>query len=437
MGNRIAIIGTGIAGMGCAHLLQEDYDITVFEKNGYVGGHTNTVMVPEGKKSIPVDTGFMVFNPLNYPNLIKLFHELEVPLKKTDMSFSVQHCPTGLEYAGTGLDGLFAQRKNIFSPRHIRMLMQINRFNKLCVYDMQFDEYRNLTVAEYVRKRELGDDMLFKYLLPMTSALWSTPTDTTMKFPILALVRFFDNHGFLGLDTQHQWYTVNGGSREYRERLIAPFASRIRTGESVVRVERNNGKVILTSTRGRYEYDKVIFACHADQALEAFANPYDKEIRLLSKFAYQKNIATLHSDTSVMPKNKKTWSSWNYRIEEVDGALQPSCIYYMNSLQGVSDQEQYFVSINDPGKIDSTKIHSVLEYEHPVFTREAMAAQKHLPDLNDDGPVYFCGSYFRYGFHEDAFTSAVDLCKKLLGKGHEKVLKYTSPLHGEKTAALW
>ncbi|MEO5979917.1 MAG: FAD-dependent oxidoreductase [Chryseolinea sp.] len=438
MGNKVGIVGTGIAGMACAHFLQDDYNITIFEKNDYVGGHTNTVSVTEGAKEVPVDTGFMVFNPLNYPNLVKLFDELHVPVKKTDMSFGVQYLPTGLEFSGTGLDGLFAQRKNIFSVAHIKMLLQISRFNKLCVEDMQSGEFRDLTVAEYVRQRGYGEDMLFKYLLPMTSALWSTPTDTTMTFPALALVRFFHNHGFLGLDTQHQWYTVDGGSKEYRKRLIKPFKDRIKTSDPVVSVRRSDGKVIVTTAHENvYQFDTLIYACHADQALETFANPYQLEVDLLSKFAYQKNVATLHSDSAIMPKNKKVWSSWNYRIEEVNGTLQPSCIYYMNMLQKVSDTKDYFVSINDPGTIDKSKIHSVIDYDHPIFTLDAMEAQRRLPELNESGPVYYCGSYFRYGFHEDAFTSAVDLCKKILGSNHLKVNKYTSPLHGEKTAALW
>lgn len=428
MGNNIAIIGTGIAGMGCAHFLHQNYDVTIYEKNNYVGGHTNTVTVNEKGKDIPIDTGFMVFNPLNYPNLIKLFRELNVPIKETDMSFSVQHIPSKLEYNGSGMNGLFAQRKNIFNKSHWKMLFQIDRFNKLCVQDMQNEEFSSLTVAEYVEKRGLGEDMLYKYLLPMTSALWSTPTETTMQFPILALVRFFDNHGFLGLNTQHQWYTIHGGSREYRDRLIAPFKDRIKLGSSITKVVRHEGKVQVWEGEHCKVYDKVIFACHADQALELFQNPYEKEQELLSKFKYQKNVATLHSDTSVMPKNRSVWSSWNYRIDQQGDDLQPSCIYYMNSLQQVSDKEDYFVSINDPGKLDPEKIHRTINYDHPIFTLDAMEAQSKLPTLNEEGPVYFCGSYFRYGFHEDAFTSAVDLCKKLLGPVHEVVQKYDAPL---------
>lgn len=438
MSNKIAIIGTGISGMACAHFLNKDYDITVFEKNDYIGGHTNTVSVKEGGKDIPIDTGFMVFNPLNYPNLVKLFSELNVPIKKTEMSFGVQHLPTGLEYAGTGLNGLFAQRKNIFNPKHIKMLSQIDRFNKLCVDDMKNETYRSLTVADYVKARGLGEDMLYKFLLPMTSALWSTPTDTTMKFPALALVRFFHNHGFLGLDTQHQWYTIDGGSKEYRKRLIEPFIDKIKTGEGVAKVRRNLGRAFVTTTKGNtYEFDKVIFASHADQTLAMFENPYEQESDLLSKFQYQKNIATLHSDSAIMPKNKSVWSSWNYRIEELNETLETSCIYYMNKLQQVSKNQDYFVSINDPGTINADKVHQVIEYEHPIFTLEAMDAQRKLSDLNEGGPIYFCGSYFRYGFHEDAFTSAVDVCKRLLGEDHQSIKQFTSPLHGEKTAAIW
>jgi predicted NAD/FAD-binding protein len=438
MSNKLAIIGTGISGMACAHFLQHDYDIVLFEKNNYIGGHTHTFSVNEDGTEIPVDTGFMVFNPLNYPNLIKLFDELKVPVKKTEMSFSVQHLPTGLEYAGSGLNGLFAQRKNLFSLRHIKMLMQIGRFNRLCVEDMKNDRYRSLTVSGYVKMRGFGVDMLLRYLLPMTSALWSTPTNVTMQFPALSLVRFFHNHGFLGLNTQHEWYTIHGGSCEYRKRLIAPFLDRIKTADGVKKVRRTSGRIRITTHSGEErDFDKVIFACHADQALMIFENPYIEERKLLSKFTYQKNTATLHSDTSVMPKNKNVWSSWNYRIEGKENGLRTSCIYNMNKLQQVSEKENYFVSINDPGNIHPKKIHQIIPYEHPIFTLESMAAQKQLPDLNETGPVYFCGSYFRYGFHEDAFTSSVDLCKKILGNDHERMKKYSSPLHGEKTAAFW
>lgn len=438
MSTRIAIIGTGISGMACAHFLYKEFDITVFEKANYIGGHTNTVYLKEGQNQIPVDTGFMVFNPINYPNLIQLFEELDVPVKETDMSFSVQHLPSSLEYNGSNLNGLFAQRRNLFNPSYLRMLLQIDRFNQCCVKDMEKEKYRSLTIAEYVEVKGFGLDMLYKYLLPMTSALWSTPTDTTMQFPAVALVRFFDNHGFLGLNTQHQWYTVDGGSEEYKKRLIAPFQHRIKQGEGVAKVMRQDGRVMLTSTKGEnYEFDKVIFACHSDQVMQIFQNPYPREQELIGKIKYQKNVATLHSDTSIMPRKKSVWSSWNYRIENVNGIAQPSCIYYMNSLQDVSDEQDYFVSINDPGNINPEKIHRVIHYAHPIFTLDSMAEQKHLPDLNNEGPVYYCGAYFRYGFHEDGFTSAIDLCKKLLGASYPSLKRYRGLFEEIKKTTVW
>ncbi|MDQ3192381.1 MAG: FAD-dependent oxidoreductase [Bacteroidota bacterium] len=435
---KTAIIGTGISGMACAHFLQDDQEITLFEKNNYVGGHTNTIDVNENGSNIPIDTGFMVFNKVNYPNLLVLFEELGVPIKKTAMSFSVQHLPSGLEYSGTGFDGLFAQRKNFFNPGHLKMLMQINRFNKQSVIDMESSEFSNDSLYEYIKKRNYGADMMFKYLLPMSSALWSTPTDISMQFPAIALVRFFKNHGFLGLDTQHEWYTVAGGSKEYRERLVASFKDKIKINEGAKKVIRkeNNKVTVISESGNHYEFDQVIFACHADQVLPILENPTKQETAMLGNFSYQKNIATLHTDSSVMPKNKKTWSSWNYRIESKKGKLSPSTVYFMNSLQQVSQNQNYFVSINDPGNVDPKKTIKEIEYDHPIFTVKAMETQKSLGKLNESGPVFYCGSYFRYGFHEDAFTSSVELCKKILGQDHPKVKKYETPLFNKSLTSV-
>jgi predicted NAD/FAD-binding protein len=417
---RLAIIGTGIAGMSCGHFLHKDYDLTVYEQQDYAGGHTNTISVDENGKEVCFDTGFMVFNHETYPYLTKLFAELNVETKKTSMSFSVQHVPTGLEYCGSGLNGLFAQRKNIFSPKFIRMLLQISKFNKKAIELMRDggqgagDE---LSVKEFCRQNNLGEDFLHKYLIPMSGAVWSTPPEKMLDFPALTLIRFFYNHGFLGLNTQHQWWTVTGGSKNYRDKIIAPYKEKIHLNNAAVSVFRDDDGVIVKSKDGKSKlYDKVIFACHGDEAYQLLQKKTAGEERLLSCFKYQPNRAIVHTDEAVMPKTKSAWSSWNYRIVKKNGVEIPSTIYWMNSLQGCSDKKNYFVSINDNGNIDPEKIIREMDYTHPLFDVPAIHAQKELPKLNEKGPVYFCGSYFRYGFHEDALMSSVQLCESILKK---------------------
>ncbi len=406
----IAVIGTGIAGMASAHWLQHKFDLTIYEKNDYAGGHTNTITVDEDGKEVFIDTGFMVFNQVTYPLLTKLFAALNVPTKKTDMSFSVQHVPSGLEYSGSGLNGLFAQRKNMLNPAHIKMLIQIGRFNRESVKILENKTYDGYSLAAYIKEEGYGDDMLWKYLIPMSSAVWSTPMDRMLQFPVKTLVRFFYNHGFLGLNTQHQWYTVVNGSKTYRDLLIKPFKEKIEVNNPVVKVVRENGKAVVHSKNGTKTFDKVIFASHGDEALNMISNPTKDEERLLSKFKYQENLATVHTDKSIMPKTKRAWSSWNYRMDN----KHASTVYWMNSLQQVSQKKNYFVSINDPGNIDEKKIIKTINYTHPLFDIEAVKAQKELQKLNESGPLYFCGSYFRYGFHEDALMSAEALCDRLI-----------------------
>ncbi|MEO6882978.1 MAG: FAD-dependent oxidoreductase [Bacteroidia bacterium] len=413
---KIAIIGTGIAGMGCGHLLKGIFDITFFEQNDYVGGHTNTITITEDGKDIFIDTGFMVFNHVTYPNLTALFAELNVPTKKTTMSFSVQHKPTNLEYCGSSLNGLFAQRKNIFSPRFIKMLLQINRFNEESLKLLDSKDSEHITLKEYAERNGYKKDLLYKYLIPMSAAVWSTPIDSMLDFPAATLIRFFKNHGFLGLKTQHQWYTVCNGSKSYRDIIMASFKNKVFVNNAVVKVKRENDQVKLTFKNGENKFfDKVIIAAHANQALKILENPSENEFRILSNFKYQKNKAILHTDESVMPKNKKIWSAWNYLMDEKNNQIMPSTIYYMNALQQVSDKKNYFVSINDSGNIAENKILKTIDYEHPLFDVAAIKAQKELSILNQSEQIYFCGSYFNYGFHEDAFASAIqvaDIIKK-------------------------
>jgi len=414
---KAAIIGTGIAGMGSAHFLHKTHDLTIYEQNDYVGGHTNTVTVDQYGKPVYIDTGFMVFNYKTYPNLCRLFAEISAPVKKTDMSFSVQHVPTGLEYSGSSVNHLFAQRKNIFNIKYLKMLMQIGRFNKESVKIVDDPKYADYSIGRYIKEFGFGEEMLWKYLVPMSSAVWSTPMEQMLDFPAVTLIRFFQNHGFLGLDTQHQWYTLDKGSQSYREILIRPFKDRIHINRKAIKIARSNGKVTVHASDGSQEtFDRVIIATHGDQALQLLEGPTNDEQRWLSCFKYQYNKATLHTDESIMPKTKLAWSSWNYRIQMQNGQLTPSTIYWMNQLQGVSDKKNYFVSINPHDNIDPKKIIREIDYEHPLFDVPAINAQAQLHKLNQNGPVYFCGSYFKYGFHEDAFASAVQLCSQLLGK---------------------
>jgi predicted NAD/FAD-binding protein len=420
----LAIVGSGIAGLGCAHFLNRHFDVTVFEQNAHAGGHSNTVSVeePGTHRDLPIDTGFMVFNRVTYPHLNRLFDTLGVESKATKMSFSVRNADSGLEYCGSSLNHLFAQRKNLLSPRFYRMLGTISRFNREAVEALDDPASQDLTLAEFVRRRGYGDDFLALYLAPMSSAVWSTPPELMNSFPAITLLRFFHNHGFLGLDTQHPWYTVCGGSRAYVSKLVAPWRDRIRLGSGIAGISRPGRGVRLTSTSGEVlVFDKVILACHADHALSLLEDPKPDESRLLGEFRYQDNVATLHTDRSVMPRTRLAWASWNYEINH-DGAGDSSTAthYWMNSLQGVSEKEDYFVSINRPHAIDPAKVLKSIAYEHPLFNLGALHAQRELPGLNaasaGASETYFAGSYFRYGFHEDAFLSAVQLSETLLAR---------------------
>lgn len=412
----LAIIGSGIAGMGCAHKLQHRYDITLFEELDYIGGHTNTITLEENGKPIYLDSGFMVFNYQTYPNLTEMFAEIEAPVVKTDMSFSVQFLPKKLEYSGSGLNHLFAQRKNLFNIPYLKMLMQINRFNKQSVEILDQPQYQDYSIDRFFKEFGYSDDMLWQYLIPMSAAVWSAPMEQILDFPAVTLIRFFKNHGFLGLNTQHQWYTLQNGSQAYREKLIAPFRDRIKTNTKIVAVKRlENGRVQVETANGdKLEFDKVIMASHADQTFEILKDKTDLETELLSRFKYQLNKAVVHTDDAQMPKAKLAWSSWNYRVEKQDDKLLPSTIYWMNKLQGVSEKQNYFVSINPTATLNPGKIIKEIDYHHPLFDVPAMQAQEQLQRLNETGPVYYCGSYFKYGFHEDAYKSAVDLCRNLL-----------------------
>jgi predicted NAD/FAD-binding protein len=368
-----------------------------------------------------VDTGFMVFNRVTYPLLNRLFERLAVEAQPTSMSFSVRHAASGLEYCGSSLNHLFAQRRNLLNPRFYRMLGAISRFNREAVEALDDPAVQEITLGEYVERRGYGADFLALYLAPMSSAVWSTPPELMNSFPAVTLLRFFHNHGFLGMDTQHPWYTVRGGARAYVERLVAPWRDRIRLGDPVARVARTGKGVSLTTGSGaEHRFDRVVLACHADQALSLLSDPRPTESRVLGEFKYQPNTATLHTDPSVMPRTRLAWASWNYEIASGTDDSATATHYWMNSLQGVSERQNYFVSINRRRSIDPGKVIRAIAYEHPLFNLGALRAQRELPMLNSQSAgtteTYYAGSYFRYGFHEDALFSAVRLSELLLSR---------------------
>jgi len=412
----VAIIGLGISGLGCAHFLKDEVDLTLYESNDYIGGHTNTVTVTEGSKDVPIDTGFMVYNEDTYPHLTKLFAELDVKTKKTCMSFSVNHLPDGLEYNGGKMHQIFGQRKNIFSLRFWRMLFKIKRFNTDALEDIENESLHQLTLREYVEHRGYGEDFLQWYLIPMASAVWSSPPDKTEQFPAITLLRFWRNHGFLAVEKRKQWRTVCDGAKSYVEKITVPFRDRIQVSNPVQSVRRTAEGVEVTSLKDKVIYDYVIFGTHGDDSLKLLVDPTETETEILSAFQYQPNKAVMHNDVSVMPKNKACWASWNYEIGNTDAGLRTSTHYWMNSLQGVSEEKDYFVTINpmrEPNNVLKT-----IEYHHPLFDLTALAAQKEIPRLHQEGRettnTFFVGAWQRYGFHEDGLLSAVNLCEILL-----------------------
>jgi uncharacterized protein len=403
---RVAIVGTGVAGLACAWALRGKAEITLLEKDARPGGHTNTVTVDELGTPRPIDTGFIVFNKVTYPNLCRLFQELQVRIKPSEMSFSVQHLPDGLEYNGMGPNKVFAQRRNFFRPRFHRFLGQVQRFFQVARDLLATTEVEPLTLGEFTEKHRLGADFLNYYLIPMSSAVWSTEPGDILNFPAATLIRFFHNHGFLGVDTHHQWFTVDGGSRTYLEKIVTTIGAP-RLGTGAARVEESpTTATVVTEGGDRLTFDRVILACHGDQALATLTAPSPLQQRLLGPFRYQRNHATLHTDASVMPKKRLAWASWNYRVE----AHRATTHYWMNALQGVSPTTDYFVSLNCAGEFPPDRVLYETVYEHPVFTLDTTRAQTELPSLNAQGPsqrIFFCGSYFQYGFHEDACTAGL------------------------------
>jgi predicted NAD/FAD-binding protein len=417
---RIAIIGSGISGLGCVRFLSGHHDVVLFDEDRRPGGHAHTIDVsePGTGRRLPMDTGFMVFNEVTYPHLCRLFKELGVRIKPTTMSFAVRHDPSGLEWCGSSFNHLFAQRKNLFSLRFWKLLLQINKFNTLAKTEWQTPAAETTSLRDWCAQKNLGEDFLNLYLIPMSAAVWSTPAEKMLGFPAAALMRFFYNHGFLGLDTQHQWLTLEGGSRTYVAALLQKYPGDFRCGQGVTAVRRDGEKVVVATAAGEERFDRVILATHADLTLGLLQDAEAEERRLLGAFTYNQNVAVVHTDMGPLPKTVKARSSWNYRTWAKDGGLATSTHYWMNSLQGLTDKGDFVVTINHPEQVDPAKIIRRIPVEHPLFSLEAVAAQSEIAKLNEraGSRVHFTGAWQRYGFHEDGIWSAHRLCTQLLGR---------------------
>ncbi|MDE8604305.1 FAD-dependent oxidoreductase [Marinomonas sp. RSW2] len=411
---RIAIIGSGISGLTSAYLLQQQHDVTVFESAGRIGGHTATVEVEEGGRTRAIDTGFIVFNDWTYPNFIRLMDELGVPSRATEMSFSVSCQRTGLEYGGNDLNTLFAQRRNIFNIPFLGMLKDILRFNKEAIQDLEGGQLKEgVTLGEYLKEKGYGARFASHYLIPMGSAIWSSTLDEMMDFPLVFFVRFFKNHGLLSVNDRPQWRVIEGGSSAYLQPLVAKFKDRIQLGARIAHVQRSGHDVVIQFEDGAQQtFDQVVFACHSDEALRLLADPTQDEHAILSAIPYRNNDVVLHTDTRLLPKKKLAWSSWNYHLG-ADQTKPATLSYNMNILQHFSSDTTYVVTLNQTDMIDEDKIIGRYQYAHPTFSLEGIKAQDRWADINGVKNTWFCGAYWRNGFHEDGCWSGVRVANGL------------------------
>lgn len=406
---KIAIIGTGISGNVAAYHLNKDHDITVFEANDYLGGHTHTHNIELEGKSYSVDTGFIVFNYKTYPNFTGLLKELGVKEQLSAMSFGVKCEKTGLEYMGSTINSLFAQRRNIFRPSFWRMILDILRFNRQAT-DLLEDESDDISLGEYLKREKFSQTFIDYYLVPMAAAVWSADLNLMYQFPARYLIQFFHNHGLLSVTNRPDWYVIKGGSKTYVTALTASFKDKIKLSTPVTGVKRGKEAVIVTSAQGEESYDAVFFACHSDQALRLLEQPTASEQQVLGAIKYQENEVLLHTDASILPKRKTAWAAWNYHLLENDQGQVP-VTYNMNILQGLDSEQTFCVTLNNANAIDQTKVLKRLQYHHPIYTQESVAAQARQSEINTDR-LYFCGAYWRYGFHEDGVVSALNAIEK-------------------------
>ncbi len=403
---KIAIIGTGIAGNVAAYQLRKEHDITVYEAGPYVGGHTNTVDIQEGSRKLAVDTGFIVFNDRTYPNFIRLLDELGQDSQPSEMSFSVQADNGGLEYCGTSLNAMFAQRRNLLRPRFYRMISDILRFNRTTLPSVDHLDDSE-TLGRYLFENNYSREFIDHYLVPMAAAIWSAEPLSVLDMPVQFLARFFANHGLLQTKDRPKWQVIKGGSREYVSKLVAGHKDRIRLNSPVKALRRIGDRVeLITEAGGKEYFDYVFVACHSNQALSLLEDASPDERSVLGDIAYQANEAILHTDASLMPRRRRAWAAWNCHFPK-DQSGHVAVTYNMNILQGLKTRQQYLVTLNDDQSIDPSRIIRRVQYDHPIFSRESVAAQRRQADINCDR-TFFCGAYWKNGFHEDGVVSALN-----------------------------
>ncbi|MEE2903014.1 MAG: FAD-dependent oxidoreductase [Myxococcota bacterium] len=411
---KIAIVGTGISALTCAHRLHKQHDLTLYEATDWIGGHTHTVDVEVNRREYAVDTGFIVFNHKTYPNFLQLLGELYVPYQQSCMSFSVKCDETGLEYGGSSLGTLFAQKRNIAKPNYLRMLYDITRFYRNAEKHLKLGDERSL--GQFLSDEKYSQMFVDKHIVPMAAAVWSAPPSQMMEFPLKYLLRFFHNHGFTQINNRPQWYVITGGSREYVKKLVEPFKQNIRLNQPVMSVSRSEGQVSVVTSEGEEHYDEIIFSCHSDTALKLLADPTPQEEQVLGNIPYQANSVVLHTDASLMPKKKKAWASWNYRLPK--GLSRDSTVtYWMNRLQGLpSDAPDFFVSLNQDDHIDPSLILRTFNYEHPIYTDSTLEAQAQHGTISGHNRTHYCGAYWFYGFHEDGVKSGLRVVENISEK---------------------
>jgi predicted NAD/FAD-binding protein len=412
---KVAVIGSGISGLSASHYLSKKYTVDLFEKANHFGGHSFTVDITENnpRKLISLDLGFIVFNAKTYPNLIKFFNDLKISYEKSNMSFAVSVKNSNIEYSGSGLNGVFANKLNIFNFNFLKMVKEIILFYKKAE-ELNENDYKEQILGEFLKSKNYSNYFINFHIIPMVAAIWSMPQNFAEKMPMSLFLNFFKNHGLFKIKNRPQWYTVTGRSKVYVNKVLQTISGKYFKNYEIKGVYRNKNSVRLFygSSNEYFDYDKVIFATHADETLKLIKNPTTKENSILSNFKYKDNLAYLHSDERLMPNRKNAWSSWNSILDAKDA--KKSCVtYWLNKLQNLKTKNNYFLTLNPIIPIDNEKIIKEVKFSHPFYDLQAIKSQKDLPGLQGINNTWFCGSYFGYGFHEDGLKSALDIVDRI------------------------